>query len=218
MALAIFDLDNTLLNGDSDNEWGAFVATSGLVDADAHNLANAKFYDDYKRGELDIHEYGEFVLAPLVALSDQQLAAMHDQFMATEVPKLLQDNASKLIQFHKDRGDTLLVITATNRLIVEPIVKLLGIDNLLATDPEIIDGKLTGKLAGTPCYQDGKVERLAQWQAEHGLNFDHTVFYSDSFNDLPLLNAADEAIAVDPDDTLMAAAQAAGWMVISLRD
>ncbi len=218
MALAIFDLDNTLLNGDSDNEWGEFIAESGLVDPEQHAKANAQFYDDYKRGELDIYKYGEFVLSSLVDLSNEQLAAMHQQFMRTRVPALLQDNAQQLIQFHKDRGDTLLVITATNRIIVDPIVKLLGIDNLLATDPEYVDGKLTGRLAGIPCYQEGKVDRLNEWIEQTGIDAEHIVFYSDSFNDLPLLNAADEAIAVDPDETLMAAAQAAGWMVISLRD
>jgi len=217
MALAIFDLDNTLLNGDSDNAWGEFVSQTEQVDSSSHAQLNERFNDDYLRGELDIHAYCEFVMGPIQSMGAQQFDALHQRFMAEVVPSLLQDNAIELINFHKARGDTLLVITATNRLIVEPIVSLLGIDNLLATDPEMVDGQYTGKIDGTPCYQEGKVERLEQWKAAQTEVFDHQVFYSDSFNDLPLLNASDEAIAVDPDDTLMAAAQAAGWMVISLR-
>jgi len=218
MALAIFDLDNTLLNGDSDNAWGAFVSQVDFVDSAFHAAENERFNDDYLRGELDIHAYGEFVMGPIKAMGNSKFDALHARFMSEVVPDLLQDNAKALINFHKERGDTLLVITATNRLIVEPIVKLLGIDNLLATDPEVVDGEFTGKIAGIPCYQEGKVERLELWKSEQTETFDHQVFYSDSFNDLPLLNASDEAIAVDPDETLMAAAQAAGWLVISLRD
>ncbi len=217
MALAIFDLDNTLIAGDSDHGWGEFLVANDKVDANHYQKMNDQFYADYEAGCLDILAYLEFSLAPLAATSMEELAALHLKFMQQIISPLRLPKAEALIEQHRQAGNRLLVITSTNRFIVEPICQALGIDELLATDPEIIDGRYTGKIVGTPTYQEGKVERLKLWLSENNESLAGSYFYSDSINDLPLLLEVDKPVAVDPDDALSAEAASRGWDIISLR-
>ncbi|GAA5315871.1 MAG: HAD family hydrolase [Candidatus Pelagadaptatus aseana] len=223
MNLAIFDLDNTLIAGDSDHSWGEFLVERELVDVEAYKRANDQFYQDYERGELDIHAYQEFSLQPLTRYSMAELAELHRQFMTAKIDPLRLPQADALLQQHRQRGDYLLIITSTNRFITQPIADALGVDFLLATEAEIVDGRYSGKMIGTPCYQDGKITRLHQWlqQAQqHGFTGDleNSYFYSDSINDAPLLREVTHPIAVDPDASLRTLAEQQGWQVISLRD
>ena len=215
--MAIFDLDNTLIAGDSDHGWGEFLVANDKVDANHYQRMNDQFYVDYEAGCLDILAYLEFSLAPLAATSMEELAALHLKFMQQIISPLRLPKAEALIEQHRQAGDRLLVITSTNRFIVEPICQALGIDELLATDPEIIDGRYTGKIVGTPTYQEGKVERLKLWLSENNETLAGSYFYSDSINDLPLLLEVDKPVAVDPDDALSAEATSRGWDIISLR-
>lgn len=217
MKLTIFDLDNTLLAGDSDYAWGQFLVEKEIVDAEHYTKANDRFYEDYKNKTLDIHEYQRFVLAPLIPMSIEQRESLHKEFMNSVITDLRLPKADELISKHKERGDTLLIITATNRFIAGPIGPWLGIENTLATEPEIINEKFTGNIFGTPCFQEGKISRLQQWLAKEKSHPDFITFYSDSINDLPLLDYADKPIAVDPDETLRAHALSADWEVMSLR-
>ena len=217
MALAIFDLDNTLIAGDSDHGWGEFLVANGKVDPNHYQKMNDRFYADYEAGCLDIMAYLAFSLAPLAATSMEELAALHLKFMQQIISPLRLPKAEALIEQHRQAGDRLLVITSTNRFIVEPICQALGIDELLATDPEIIDGRYTGKIVGTPTYQEGKVERLKLWLSEQNETLEGSYFYSDSINDLPLLLEVDKPVAVDPDNSLIAEAASRGWEIISLR-
>ena len=215
--LTIFDLDNTLLAGDSDYAWGQFLVEKGIVDAAHYTRENDRFYEEYQRKILDIHEYQRFVLIPLLAMSQTKQQQLHQEFMRSSIEPLRLVKADQLIQKHGDAGDQLLIITATNSFIAGPIGALLGIDTVLATEPEVIDGRFTGKIDGTPCFQGGKITRLQQWLSEQKFKPAQVTFYSDSINDLPLLEYVDKPIAVDPDDGLRAHAQSAGWPVISLR-
>ncbi|WP_339803188.1 HAD family hydrolase [uncultured Marinobacter sp.] len=218
MTLAIFDLDNTLLAGDSDHAWGEFVVDAGLVDADSHRRQNDQFYQDYLNGELDVMRYQRFALNPLVGRDKDILDAWHKAFMNTRVKPMLQDKASALLDDHRKRGHTLMIITATNRFVTGPIAEILGIRHLIATEPAMEDGQYTGDVAGTPSFQGGKVIRLREWLRENNENLDGAWFYSDSHNDLPLLELVDNPVAVDPDARLEAFAREQGWPVISLRD
>ncbi len=218
MALAIFDLDNTLLNGDSDYLWGQFLAQQGRVDAKHYEKENQRFYDEYVAGTLDIFEFLEFSLAPLSQMDMSELAELHNRFMDECIRPVITAKSRALIQQHVDQNDTLLIITATNLFITAPIAEELGIPNILATDPEIIDNRYTGKVYGTPCFKEGKVERLTTWLKETGDNLADSYFYSDSHNDLPLLGLVKKPIAVDPDETLRSHAEMKGWDIISLRD
>ena len=216
MALAIFDLDNTLIAGDSDYLWGVFLAEQGIVDRDFYERENQRFYQEYKDGKLDIFEFLAFSLKPLADNEPPDLQRWHASFMQQKILPLIGDPARALVEKHRQAGDTLLVITATNAFVTAPIVQQFGIQHLIATQPEIIDGRYTGRVAGTPCYQEGKVERLSQWLAQHNENTDGAWFYSDSHNDLPLLRRVDHPVAVDPDEILVREATAAGWPIISL--
>ncbi|MFT5117975.1 MAG: HAD superfamily hydrolase (TIGR01490 family) [Kiritimatiellia bacterium] len=218
MKLTIFDLDNTLLAGDSDYTWGNFLVAKGVVNADQYQLENERFYLEYQRKTLDIFAYQRFVLAPLMVIGVTEREALHAEFMQHYIAPLRQVKADALIAKHKAQADTLLVITATNRFIAEPIVSMLNIDHLLATDPEIINDQFTGNIVGTPCFQEGKIERLKQWMDSNSEKYSEITFYSDSINDAPLLEFVDHAIAVDPDDDLHALALEKGWAIISLRD
>ena len=217
VSLAIFDLDNTLIADDSDFLWGQFLVDRGIVDKGHYEQANAKFYEDYKQGKLDIVEFLYFSLAPLANNDTEQLFQWREQFVAEVINPVLLKPAMDLVNKHREQGDTLLVITATNRFVTEPIVKLYGIDNLLATTPEFIDGQYTGKFIGTPCFQDGKVKLLQEWLTTTVENMENSWFYSDSHNDLPLLKRVENPVAVDPDNTLRKYADQANWPVISLR-
>lgn len=218
MTLAIFDLDNTLIAGDSDHSWGQFLVDNKLVDVDAYKEANDRFYQDYERGELDINAYLRFSLQPLMQYSRAELDALHLQFMDEVITPLRLKKAEQLLAEHRALGHYLLIITSTNGFITEPIARALGVDHILATDAEIIDGNYTGDIAGTPCYQSGKIVRFNQWLAETGQDASGAFFYSDSINDLPLLAEVDIPVAVDPDDALRAEAESRNWKIISLRD
>lgn len=217
MSLAIFDLDNTLISDDSDYLWGQFLVDQKIVDRETYEVANAKFYEDYKRGELDIVEFLHFSLKPLSEHPAQQLFKWREQFIEQVIRPIMLEPALELVNKHRVKGDTLLVITATNRFVTEPIVKLYGIDNLLATTPEFKKGVYSGNFEGIPCFQEGKVKLLEQWLKTSDETLEGSYFYSDSHNDLSLLNKVDFPIAVDPDEKLRAAAVAANWDIISLR-
>ena len=218
MSLAIFDLDNTLIADDSDYLWGQFLVDQGIVDKNHYEDSNAKFYDDYKQGTLDIVEFLRFSLQPLADNDPEQLYQWRAQFLEETIKPLLLDPAQQLIDKHKARGDTLLVITATNRFVTEPIVQLYGIENLLATTPEFIDGRYTGGFNGIPCFREGKVKLLEAWLKDSTETMKESWFYSDSHNDLPLLELVDNPVAVDPDEKLTEFANAANWPIISLRN
>lgn len=218
MSLAIFDLDNTLLSIDSDHAWGEFLLEQGAVDPVAYREANDRFLADYEAGNLDIQAFLEVALRPLAENSPEQLAAWHQQFMVSKIEPNILPKGEELLARHRSRGDTLLIITATNRFITGPIAERLGVDDLIAVEPEIIDGHYTGRVSGTPSYREGKVKRLDEWLSDKDLTLDEAWFYSDSHNDLPLLEVVEYPVAVDPDDTLREAAEARGWRIMSLRD
>ena len=217
MALAIFDLDHTLINGDSDHAWGEFIADKGLVDGDSYRRRNDAFFSDYRAGALDIIAYQEFVLQPMRHLDMEEIAALHREFMATKINPMRLPKADKLIARHRRAGDTLLIITATNHFITGPIGTALGIDTVIATQGEMRGKRFTGKVKGTPCYQEGKVKRLESWLREQNLSLEgDSYFYSDSHNDLPLLKLVKHPVAVDPDSTLRSYAERMKWPIISL--
>ncbi|WP_421848969.1 HAD family hydrolase [Marinomonas sp.] len=218
MTLAIFDLDGTLLNGDSDYTWGQFLVEKGLVDSQDYKLANDKFFEEYQAGTLDIHEYLAFSLEPLTKFSREELTKLHNTFMQEKVQPMMQEKANALIKHHKDQGHFLLMITATNQFVTGPIGDALGMDHIIAPVPEIIDDHYTGKIVGVPSFQDGKVTRLNEWLTETGHTMKGSYFYSDSRNDLPLLELVTYPVAVDADETLTEIAQDRGWQHISLRD
>lgn len=217
MSLAIFDLDNTLIAGDSDHLWGEFLIDQGRVDAGHYRERNDFFYQAYQQGTLDIHAYLEFALAPLRGFSQNELAALHLAFMQHKIHPILLPKAKTLIEQHRNNGDTLLIITATNRFITEPIARLLEIPHLLASEPELQDGRYTGRAIGIPCFQDGKVKRLQDWLNTTGQDLSTSYFYSDSANDIPLLQAVSHPVAVDPDTRLRDFALANNIPIISLR-
>lgn len=217
MALAIFDLDNTLLAGDSDHAWGEFLVEQGLVDRIRYKQANDAFYQDYLRGTLDILAYQAFALEPLTRFEPEQLSELHKAFMQHKILPIQLDKATQLLASHRQAGDFLLIITATNRFVTGPIAQMLGVDDILATEPEQIDGRYTGRISGIPCYQEGKVVRLNQWLENSAFDLDGSYFYSDSRNDIPLLERVDHPVAVDADAALTAHAKRKGWSLISLR-
>lgn len=217
--LAIFDLDNTLIGGDSDHAFGQFLIGQGMVDVEHHTKVNDAFYEDYKSGNLDIIAYQRFALAPLVGLSVGELARLHQAFMQTVIHEMALPKARQLIEQHRALGHRLLVITATNRFVTAPIVAWLGIDDLIATEPSMsAEGEILGDVSGIPSFQEGKIQRLEAWLAEQDETFDETWFYSDSRNDLPLLKRVTHPVAVDPDTVLRDYAEQAGWVIMSLRD
>jgi HAD superfamily hydrolase (TIGR01490 family) len=217
MTLAIFDLDNTLLGGDSDHAWGEFIADMGVVDGKIYRERNDAFYDDYCRGALDIFAYQRFVLGPLTGFSMAELARWHEQFMREKIEPIILPKATALVDSHRAQGHTLMIITATNSFITGPIAKRFGIDILIATEPEQTNGMYTGDIVGAPCYREGKVERLNQWLLDKQEDLRGSYFYSDSHNDLPLLQRVDNPVAVDPDDTLREYAEKNHWNILSLR-
>ena len=217
MGLALFDLDNTLIAGDSDYLWGCFLVEQGIVDGAHYERENRRFYDQYRVGELDIYEFLDFQLRPLAEHGLDTLQQWRKQYVEEKISPILLPRAHELIDRHRQQGDTLVVITATNRFITTPIVALYDIPHLLATEPELQDEQYTGRVAGTPCFQDGKVERLDDWLADNQQSLDESWFYSDSHNDLPLLNRVTHPVAVDPDEILEQHAREHDWPVISLR-
>ena len=218
MSLAIFDLDNTLIAGDSDHGWGQFLVTHNIVDADYYQRMNDQFYQDYQSGNLDMLAYVKFALQPLNDKSAEQLEQLHQQFMAEVIAPMWLPKAEQLLQQHRDAGDFILIITSTIRFIVEPICEKLGVDDLIATEPEQNNGQYTGNIIGVPSFQEGKITRLNEWLQATGNSTDGASFYSDSINDLPLLEIIDRPVAVDPCDALRKAAENRSWEIISLRD
>lgn len=217
VALALFDLDNTLIAGDSDHSWGEFLISQNLVDSADYKTKNDAFFAAYEAGELDIFAYHEFSLSPLIGKSQEMMKSLHNKFIKEAIMPLMLPLAAQLIQKHRLAGDRLLIITATNRFIAEPIVKLLKIEEFLATDLEIVNSVFTGKIIGTPTYQNGKVERLNHWLRENNESMKGSYFYSDSINDLPLLLEVDHPVAVDPDVHLRKIAREKNWGMITLR-
>jgi HAD superfamily hydrolase (TIGR01490 family) len=215
--LALFDLDNTLLAGDSDFEWAQFLIEEGVLDREVYEARNQQFYDQYRAGTLDIREFLDFQLKPLSRHSRAVLDAWHARYMARKIMPIVRDSARELVARHGD--DTRALITATNSFVTAPIARVFGIENLIATDPEQREGAFTGGVSGIPCFREGKVQRLEAWLAREGrtlASFERSWFYSDSLNDLPLLERVTDPVAVDPDDTLRAHARVRGWPVITL--
>ncbi len=218
MSLAIFDLDNTLLSIDSDHAWGEFLLEQGAVDPVAYREANERFMADYNAGTLDMMAFLALALKPLADNTPEQLAAWHQQFMVSKIEPHILPKAEELLARHRTKGDTLLIITATNRFITGPIAERLGVDDLIAVEPEMIDGRYTGQVDGVPSYREGKVTRLQAWLENQDLTMEGAWFYSDSHNDLPLLEKVDHPVAVDPDETLRQVAEERNWRIMSLRD
>lgn len=218
LSLAIFDLDNTLLGGDSDYLWGRFLIEQGIVDALHYERENNRFYDEYRAGQLDIHEFLRFSLAPLAGQDPETLHAWHKRFMAEKIRPIILPRARELLQQHRRQGDYLLIITATNRFVTGPIAEELGVDDMLATEAAMENGRYTGEVADIPCFRQGKVQRLEKWLAGNGMNLEGSWFYSDSHNDLPLLELVTHPVAVDADETLSDHARQKGWPQITLRD
>lgn len=211
MKLALFDLDHTLLNTDSDHSWGEFLISEGLVNEQRHRQMNDQFYEDYKAGVLDPIAYNEFVFEFLHQNSMAYLTELHQRFMQKVIRPQMRKQGFAAIEYHKQQGHTILGITATSDFITVPIFKAFGIDDVLATNAEIIDGQYTGKVTGVPCYQAGKLTRLEQWLA--GREVEESWAYSDSINDRFLLEYATHAIAVTPDPKLESLAKEQGWQI-----
>jgi len=217
VSLAIFDLDNTLLRGDSDHAWGEFLVEQGAVDRERYASENNRYYAAYLAGTLDIYEFLEqHQLRPLAEHDRATLDRWRTQFMHAKIAPLITPAARALVEQHRARGDTLLIITATNRFITAPIAEAFGIPHLIATEPEEVNGQFTGKVAGVPSYREGKVERLSEWLSDRHENLDGSWFYSDSHNDLPLLNLVDHPVAVNADATLAEYARSRGWSQIEI--
>ncbi len=220
MKLALFDLDNTLLAGDSDFEWAQFLIEQGVLDREVYEVRNLEFYEQYKAGTLDIHAFLDFQLKPLSRHPRNQLDAWHAQFMQEKILPIFAVKARELVIQHLRESDLVAIITATNSFVTEPIAREFGVPHLIATQPEQVNGEFTGKVAGTPCFREGKIVRLEQWLAGRGLHWGDVAqswFYSDSLNDLSLLKRVTNPVAVDPDSTLKRHAEQHGWPVISLR-
>ncbi len=220
MRLALFDLDNTLLAGDSDYEWGQFLVDRGVLERESYEAQNRAYFEQYVAGTLDIHEYLGFALRPLAQHSPGDLARWHAEFMESRIRPMVGTPARALVRRHLAQGDLCAVITATNSFVTAPIARELGVSHLIATEPESRDGRFTGRVAGMPCFREGKVRRLEEWLAGQGRalqDFTESAFYSDSHNDLPLLERVSRPVAVDPDEELLKTARQRKWEVISLR-
>ncbi|MEI7968662.1 MAG: HAD family hydrolase [Betaproteobacteria bacterium] len=219
MKLALFDLDNTLLAGDSDFEWAQYLIRQGVLDRELYEARNLEFYEQYRAGTLDIHEFLDFQLKPLARHARRELEGWREDYVRGTVVPMITRKARDLVASHG--SDARAVVTATNSFVTRPIAREFGIENLVATDPaENAAGEFTGGVEGVPAFREGKVTRVEQWLSGHGLgwhSFDETWFYSDSLNDLPLLSMVSRPVAVDPDETLKQHALAKGWEIISLR-
>ena len=217
MRLALFDLDNTLLGGDSDHAWGDWLCERGILDGATYKARNDAFYQDYLAGRLNITDYLNFTLDIFGRTEMAQLDAWHREFMAECIEPIILPKALALLDRHRAAGDKLVIITATNRFVTAPIAARLDVDTLLATECEMVDGRYTGRTTDVPCFKEGKVTRLNRWMQENGFDLDGSTFYSDSMNDLPLLEQVSYPVAVDPDPKLMAEAEDRNWPIMSLR-
>lgn len=220
MNLALFDLDNTLLSGDSDFEWSQYLIDQGVLDRELFEAKNLQFYEQYKAGTLDIHAFLDFQLKPLSRHKRTELDKWHKNFMRAKVRPMMSEAGKKLVANHRAAGDVCVIITATNSFVTAPIAHEYGVEFLIATEPEQKDGEFTGGVVDVPSFREGKITRLEAWMKKHGWtwgSFMDSTFYSDSLNDLPLLTLVKNPVAVDPDDTLRAHAEEHGWRIISLR-
>ncbi len=217
MSLAIFDLDNTLLGGDSDYLWGRHLISLGVVDGDYYEQTNQKFFDDYRAGRLDIDAFLRFSLAPLSHHPLEQLQQWREAFMREHIEPILLPAALALVEQHRGQGDTLMIITATNAFVTKPIAQRFGIGHLIATEPALVGGRYSGEIIGPPAFREGKVERLRQWLETNSESLSGSTFYSDSINDLPLLETVEFPVAVDPDERLARIARERSWPIRSLR-
>lgn len=218
--LALFDLDNTLLAGDSDYNWSLFLINEGLLDAAEHQARNEQFYQDYKNGCLDIYAFLEFQLKPLSQHPKKFLDELHQKYMEKVIRPMMTQKAQDLVNQHQAAGDLCVVITATNSFVTRPIAAAYGIEHLIGTDPEMVDGEYTGGVSGVPSFKEGKVTRINQWLAERGTtmtDYEISYFYSDSHNDLPLMKLVTNPVAVNADEVLSEYADQQGWPKISLR-
>ena len=221
--LALFDLDHTLIPTDSDHEWGRFMVKHGMVDAENFARENDRFFADYKAGKLDIHAYLVAMLTPLARYSRAQLAEYHQMYMHEVIKPAIVPAALELVRRHRDAGDLCCMVTATNEFITGPIAAVFGVEKLIACEAETVDGQphsdYTGRPTGTPSYKEGKIVRTEAWLTSLGKtwsDFERSYFYSDSHNDIPLLQKVTDPIATNPDDTLRAHAQANGWRILEL--
>ena len=218
MSLAIFDLDNTLIGGDSDYLWGEFLCDEGIIsDRQSFEKKNDYFYQQYELGSLDIYAWAEFSFEILSHYSINELEAFHLKFMAQKIEPIFLKKAQDCINSHNENGDTVLVITASNTFVTAPIVKRYGINHLIATEPEIVSGRYTGKVSGIPCFKSGKIENLIPWLERNGESLKDSTFYSDSHNDLPLLELVDNPVAVNADKILTKIAEKKGWEILNWR-
>ena len=220
MNLALFDLDNTLLSGDSDFEWSQFLIDQGVLDRELFEAKNLAFYEQYKAGTLDIHAFLDFQLKPLSRHKRKELDKWHADFMRKKIRPMMSAAGKKLVASHRAAGDLCVIITATNSFVTAPIAREYEVEFLIATEPESKNGEFTGHVAGVPSFREGKITRLEAWMTQHGWTwggFADTTFYSDSLNDLPLMTLVKNPVAVDPDDTLRAHAEQHGWRIVSLR-
>lgn len=220
MNLALFDLDNTILAGDSDYNWSRFLIQEGYLDGAIHAEKNEKFYADYKAGTLDIYAFVEFQFKPLARNPRTVLNQLLKKYVEEVIKPMITEKARALVKRHQEEGDLIIVITATNSFITKPIAELFGIENLIGTDPEEKEGEFTGKVSGLPSFKEGKVTRLEAWLKGKNLSlasFEKSYFYSDSHNDLPLMQKVTHPVAVDSDDVLSEYAKSMGWPQISLR-
>jgi HAD superfamily hydrolase (TIGR01490 family) len=220
MRLALFDLDNTLLACDSDYEWGQFLVDRGVLERETYEAQNRAYYDQYAAGTLDIHEFLGFALRPLAEHTPADLARWHGEFMQARIVPAITPQARELVRGHLGEGDLCAIITATNSFVTAPIAREFGVQHLIATEPELRDGRYTGRVAGIPCFREGKLRRLDEWLGRLGHRFGDfadSTCYSDSHNDLPLLERVKHPVAVDPDPRLAGEARKRGWPVISLR-
>ena len=220
MNLVIFDLDNTLLDGDSDYNWSLFLIKQGILDQKSYEQRNEQFYKDYQSGSLDIDAYAEFQFKPLKENPRSELDQLRSKYIAEVVSPMISSKAKNLVEKHRSLGDMLLIITATNSYITKPIANLFGIEDLIGTDLEEIDGQFTGKILGQASFQEGKIIRLNAWLEDRNLKlneFEQTFFYSDSKNDLPLLKLVSNPVAVNPDNILEEEAKKNNWPIMSLR-
>ena len=218
MSLAIFDLDNTLIADDSDHLWGMFLCEEGVVDANEYSKRNDEFFSNYHDGSLDIYAYQKFVLRPLAVMPLAKLEELRFNFISKKIDQIILKKGKDLIEEHVNNGDHPIIITATNDFVARPIATLLGIEDLLACTAEFKDGSYTGEILGTPTFKEGKVSRLKEWTKQNRKNLKGAWFYSDSHNDLPLLEFVDNPVAVDPDTVLKDIASNRGWKIISLRN
>ncbi len=216
MALALFDLDNTLLMGDSDHAWCEFLMDKGVIEGEVFREANDRFYKEYEAGTLDMQEYLAFQLKPLGEHPMEELRRWREEYVSTRVEAMISPDALALLEKHRSRGDELVLITATNRFVTEPIAERLSVPTLLATKVEKAGGRYTGRPAGVPTFREGKVTRLEEWLKETSKTLEGSFFYSDSQNDLPLLDRVDHPVAVNPDPILRAHAQEKGWPILLL--